>query len=121
MRNTVGMSALLRNQSLPEATCRTSDHPVGVRSANLSDAALSVCSIQLRSTPAFDTDNSGAMLRAAAGTARGSTLSDHCGGADVAAGAESGAGELLQAHATQTAASAAITRSRKTIMHGSLY
>src|SRR5690606_7869302 len=73
-RSTDGTSAQLTNQSVPEATVRTSDHPAAVRSANFSEARLfSPRSIQLINTPLSETVNCGASLRAPAGDVTGST------------------------------------------------
>src|SRR5262245_201050 len=84
-RITVGVSAELRNQLPPDATRLTSDHPVGVRSANFSVAALSPCSTQLRSAPRLETVNCGSMLCVPTGSVSGSTLTAHDGGVDVTA------------------------------------
>ena len=70
-RRTEGTSAQLTNQSRPEATVCAAVQPVAVRSANFNVARSPARSIQLTSTPRFETVNCGCAEPAAAGVVIG--------------------------------------------------
>src|SRR5262245_18125136 len=83
IRLTVGASAQLRNQPLPEATVFGADHPSAVCSEHLRLAFSPDCSIQLAMTPLLELVSCGVELEPSAGGVSGWTLIDHV---DLAAG-----------------------------------
>src|SRR5262245_32770993 len=66
-RSADGTSAQLTNQSRPDAIVRAGVQPAAVRSENLSVARSPVRSIQVRSTPRFETESWGCAELAPAG------------------------------------------------------